>query len=271
MIASPGDVLPERAIIRTIIHDWNYINALHSNIMLAPMGWDTHSSPELGMRAQDLINTRILKKCDLLIGVFWTRLGTPTGKALSGTVEEILEHVNAGKPAMIYFSSKPIEPQLVDSSKVREVIDFKKQCKEMGLVQEFENEHQFRALLSRHLPLALLHNPYIQQQIALNAGRGQAGSDFVQTANSIAISEDAKKLLREAAQSKNGVIIKISTLAGKKIQIGETAYGAESVREYSRWEQALHELQIEDLVVERGYNGDIYELTHQGWQFADDL
>jgi hypothetical protein len=28
---------------------------------------------------------------DILMGVFWTRLGTPTGKAPSGTVEEI-EH-----------------------------------------------------------------------------------------------------------------------------------------------------------------------------------
>lgn len=114
MIASPGDVSDERNIIREVIHDWNDVNAAMSRTMLAPVGWETHSSPELGARPQELINSRLLRECDLLIGVFWTRLGTPTGKAESGTVEEIREHINAGKPAMIYFSSKPVAPQSID-------------------------------------------------------------------------------------------------------------------------------------------------------------
>ena len=43
-----------------------------------PVGWETHSSPDLGAPAQEQINERILEHCDLLIAVFWTRLGTPT-------------------------------------------------------------------------------------------------------------------------------------------------------------------------------------------------
>jgi len=74
MIASPGDVAEEREIIRSVIHDWNDVNATVSKIVLTPVGWDTHSSPELGTRAQDLINSHLLKACDLLVGVFWTRL-----------------------------------------------------------------------------------------------------------------------------------------------------------------------------------------------------
>ncbi|MCA9458221.1 MAG: hypothetical protein KC587_16265, partial [Nitrospira sp.] len=114
MIASPGDVNDERDIVRRVIHDWNDVNAQRSKIMLAAVGWESHSSPELGERPQELINKRILKDCDILVGVFWTRLGTPTGKSLSGTVEEIEEHVAVGKPAMIYFSSKPVELDSVD-------------------------------------------------------------------------------------------------------------------------------------------------------------
>jgi hypothetical protein len=89
MIASPGDVAEERDVIRTVIHDWNDVNASISRLMLAAVGWETHSSPELGARPQELINSRLLKDCDLLVGVFWTRLGTPTGKSPSGTVEEL--------------------------------------------------------------------------------------------------------------------------------------------------------------------------------------
>ena len=42
--------------------------------------------------------------------MFWTKLGTPTGVADSGTVEEIDQFVEANKPAMLYFSSRPAGP-----------------------------------------------------------------------------------------------------------------------------------------------------------------
>lgn len=121
MIASPGDVAEEREIARSVIHDWNDVNAQNSQIMLAAVGWDSHSSPELGERPQELINKRILKDCDILIGVFWTRLGTPAGNSPSGSVEEIEEHVAAGKPAMIYTSSRPVELGSVDLGQYNQV------------------------------------------------------------------------------------------------------------------------------------------------------
>jgi hypothetical protein len=139
MIASPGDVAEERQLIREIIHDWNDVNAEVSNVMLAGIGWETHSSPELGARPQELINKRILKNCDLLIGVFWTRLGTPTGKSSSGTVEEIEEHVAAGKPAMIYFSSKPVAPQSVDAEQFAKVQEIKQKWMPQGLIETYDN------------------------------------------------------------------------------------------------------------------------------------
>ena len=107
MIASPGDVLEERNVARDIIHEWNYIHSPSTNTVLIPVGWETHSPPDLGGRPQQLINDRVLKDCDLLVGIFWTRLGTPTGESASGTAEEIEKHIAAGKPAMVYFSAKP--------------------------------------------------------------------------------------------------------------------------------------------------------------------
>ena len=61
--------------------------------MLEPVGWETHSVPELGDRPQAIINRQILRESDLLIAVFWTRIGTATGAHPSGTVEEIEEHL----------------------------------------------------------------------------------------------------------------------------------------------------------------------------------
>src|SRR5438552_9179076 len=114
MIASPGDVELERSIVREVVSDWNAANSAARAMVLQPVGWETHSAPAMGDRPQSIINKQVLQKSDLLIAMFWTRLGTPTGAAPSGTVEEIEEHVKAGKPAMIYFSSAPVRPDSVD-------------------------------------------------------------------------------------------------------------------------------------------------------------
>jgi hypothetical protein len=50
-------------------------------------------------------------------------------------------------------------------------------------------------------------------------------------------------------------------------QAGNRAGGRES----AVWESALNELIEHDLVVERGYKGEYFELTNKGWQTADAL
>ena len=46
----------------------------------------------MGERAQAIINRQIVKDSDLVVAIFWTRIGTPTGVAQSGMIEEIEEH-----------------------------------------------------------------------------------------------------------------------------------------------------------------------------------
>src|SRR2546423_9192055 len=76
MIASPGDVPTERQIIHTCLHDWNALHAEAERMVLLPLSWQTHSTPSMEGRAQAVINRQVLDKGDLLIAVFWTRLGT---------------------------------------------------------------------------------------------------------------------------------------------------------------------------------------------------
>jgi hypothetical protein len=115
MIASPSDVPQERLIVRDVISEWNTIHAKDKKTVLMPIGWETHSVPDTGDRPQAIISGQLLKDADLLVAMFWTRIGSPTGAARSGTVEEIEEHIGAGKPAMIYFSSAPVRPDSIDS------------------------------------------------------------------------------------------------------------------------------------------------------------
>lgn len=272
MIATPGDVTKEREIIREVIHDWNDINASNSKIILSPVGWDTHSSPELGNRPQELINSRLLKDCDLLVGVFWTRIGTPTGKARSGTVEEIEEHVAAGKPAMIYFSSQPVVPESIDLEQYAEVKSFKAKCKELGLIETFDDDSQFKEKFSKHLPVSLNNSPYLQELMSASSNQLTIQTEIRnQDKEVIDLSVESMILLKAAASKDNGTILKIASNRGRVIQAGGETFGGKDNREAAKWESALEELVNNDLVVARGYKDQVFELTNLGWIVSDDL
>jgi hypothetical protein len=59
-IASPSDVEQERRIVREVIAEWNAVYARDRSVVLLPVAWETHSSPELGGRPQQMINDRLL-------------------------------------------------------------------------------------------------------------------------------------------------------------------------------------------------------------------
>lgn len=276
MIASPGDVFEEREIVRDVIHTWNYINSLKTRVVLIPAGWETHSSPELGSRPQELINSRVLKDCDLLIGVFWTRIGSPTGTSESGTVEEIEKHVKAGKPAMIYFSSRPVAPQSIDPVQFSALQAFKEKCKSLGLVESYDNIVDFKDKVTRHLQMCLHNNPHIQTLLKRAAGGANDGA--VPLIGSTTdpqlpehLSEEARVLLKTASNDKHGVILKVAVIGGRFIQAGGKTFGGGGGRESAKWEHALNELLEVELVVERGHKGEVFELTHEGWAFAETL
>ena len=124
-IASTGDVQPERDTVRDVLHEWNSVHGARRRVLLLPVGWETDIAPEMGDHPQSILNKRILKDADLLVGIFWTRLGTPTPSYASCAFEEIEEHLAAGKPAMLYFSSAPAALDSVDPDKYRALKTFK--------------------------------------------------------------------------------------------------------------------------------------------------
>ncbi len=144
MIASPGDVASERNIARKAIHEWNVVHSRARQIVLLPVGWESHSSPEMGRRPQELLNNQILDKCDLLVGVFWTRIGTSTDEYASGTVEEIEKHVDAGKPVMLYFSDQPAHLDSVDPEQYAKLKAFKTSCQGRGLYESYDSHSDFK-------------------------------------------------------------------------------------------------------------------------------
>ena len=161
MIASPGDVSEERDIASEAIYKWNAANAVARKTLLSPLKWETHSTPTLGLSAQAIINQQVLEHADILVGIFGSRLGTPTENFLSGTVEEIKRHHEAGKVAKVYFSNAPIERADLNFDQLRALAEFQEECRTLGLYATYSNQEQFRESFSHHLSLEMNRDKYV--------------------------------------------------------------------------------------------------------------
>jgi hypothetical protein len=139
LIASPGDVAAERKALREAIWAWNDEHAAAYGVVLLPVGWETHSRPELGDHPQHLIDRQLAERADVLIGVFWTRLGTATPEAASGTVHEVESFRAAGKDVQLYFSTVPAALDTVDLDQLKAVRDFRKQAEGWGLLGQYDD------------------------------------------------------------------------------------------------------------------------------------
>lgn len=155
LVASPGDVGEERMIIPEVINEWNAVSAFQSKVILMPVKWETSSAPLLGDRPQAIINEQLVRECDLLVGVFWTRIGTQTGVSVSGTAEEIEQFIELGKPVMLYFSQSPIDPEKIDIDQFSTLKKFKEKMRIRGLTESYAGMPDFRQKFGRQLGINL--------------------------------------------------------------------------------------------------------------------
>ncbi len=151
MLASPSDVKREREIFPSILDSLNALHSERENAVILPIKFETHFTPEMGERPQALVNKHLVNKSDILVGIFWTKLGTPTGKANSGSVEEIEEFLAKGKPVLLYFSNEPIVAGSIDIEQYQSLKVFRDKCFSEGLVETYNTVDDFREKVSRHL------------------------------------------------------------------------------------------------------------------------
>ncbi|MES0007915.1 DUF4062 domain-containing protein [Mesorhizobium sp. M0062] len=266
-IASPSDVAAERQIIRSVIDEWNATHSEDRGIVLMPIGWESHSSPAMGDRPQAIISKQILKGCDLLIAVFWTKFGTPTGKAESGTAEEIEEHLADGKPALLYFSSEPVVPNSIDLDQYKALKAFEKEKMGRGLIQRYDSKTEFRETLVRQLAQTIIRD-------FGKADKSEEGDllalGMVPPRPLIEISEAGSELLLEAAKDKSGIIMRLQTLGGSHVQTnGRDFVQSNDTRATAKWRGAVDELARLALIEDRGGKGEVFFVTDAGYRAAD--
>lgn len=151
LIASPSDLAEERQAATEAVNDWNAQHAFAESVVLLPVKWETHAIPQSGVRPQAVINQHVVQDSDILVGMFWTKLGTSTGVAESGTVEEIDQFVAAGTPALLYFSNRPIDPSRINPKQHVKLRSFQTDTYSKALIGIFHSVDELRLTLLRHL------------------------------------------------------------------------------------------------------------------------
>lgn len=268
MIASPSDVVAERNIIREVLSEWNVVNADTRRMILLPVGWETHTSPTMGGRPQAIINKQILKDCDLLIGVFWTRIGTSTGDYVSGTVEEVEEHIKADKPVMLYFSSAPVRPDSVDNDQYTELKKFRESCKSRGVFETYSDLSDFKSKLYRQLQLKVNQEAYFSEGVTTSEVSGKLNETVLPSIPDL--SREAQTLLKEASHDANGMIMVLDTFGGLHVQTnGKDFVGDNNPRNRAIWKGAVDELKDQGLISDVGHKGEVFQLTRRGYEIAE--
>jgi hypothetical protein len=166
LVGSPSDCGDERRVIPEVIRDWNVANSLTKGVTLEPVLWETHAMPELGDRPQAILNKQLVDSCDILISVFSSRLGTPTGEEESGTAEEIKRFLKAKKPVSLYFSSGQIDRGSLDIEQYKALLNYKDKVR--GIYFEYKSIEHLRELVSKHIAMTMNELLIERPEIVIN-------------------------------------------------------------------------------------------------------
>jgi HEAT repeat protein len=159
VVASPGDVQAERDTVPAVIDELNRGMAAERDLRLELYRWEADAYPGFHPAGpQGLIDPILrIEDCDILIGIFWKRFGTPTTDAQSGTEHEILCAFEAWRRnhrphIMVYFNQQEYELKSNEETDQREqVLNFKRRFPKEGLWWEYKGETQFERLVRNHL------------------------------------------------------------------------------------------------------------------------
>lgn len=263
MIASPGDVNNERNLIRDGILSWNNRFAESRTTILLPVGWETHSVPEMGAHPQTILNKQLLEVSDILVAVFSTRLGSPTLEHPSGTVEEINKFIETNKTVMLYFSNEPVDRQTPNTDQYKRLEVFKEECKNKGLYAEYNSISDLKEKFSKQLDM-LMEKVMNERDSTKIVAKTKARSSQI-----ISIGKDSQLLLTELAKSHSGEILQLYEFGGRfTVQVnGKDLVNDKTPREKARWESVIQELLKVNFIIRRSHT--ILEITKEGYDFAD--
>lgn len=215
-LASPMDLTEERRTFCSTIDLINSSIGKAERLRFEILNWEEDTSPNIGADAQDVVNAQIIADYDILVCLFKERIGTPTNRYNSGTVEEyerakIKRITKPSLDIMVYYFATAAE--------VPEITALKSAMANDGVLY-WEVKEDFSKLIIRHFSNKL--RKYIQISSAPTKFK-------IRDSVSVALVQNNKVLYIKRALSSN-VGPGLWQLPGGKIDDGESIENA-AVRE----------------------------------------
>jgi hypothetical protein len=152
LISCPGDITSEDlGTVTEVINRWNVIYGPAVNAAIVPVRWELHSAAAYGERTQASLNEQLVKDADIVIALFWHRLGSPTGEAESGTIEEIETAHGNGAYVGILRCTRDIPQDAADPDQLQRLRDYLGETRSRSVILEYNDN----ADLARHVDTIL--------------------------------------------------------------------------------------------------------------------
>lgn len=154
-VGAPSDVTEEHTIIAGLVEEWNRHHGPAVKARLEFMNWRTHSHPASGGRPQAFINRQVVDQSDIVLGLFRSRFGSPTGVADSGTEEEIRRGIRRRKQVMVYFAQIPQPKRRKERDEFERIEAFRKRFGAHALYHTYTDFAAFEQAFRQHLAAAM--------------------------------------------------------------------------------------------------------------------
>lgn len=153
-ISCPEDIIDELSSIQLITEEINKTSGKQNSYNLELLNWKTDTYTQVGTDAQEVITHQLESEYDILVGLLWQKIGTPTKRDKSGTIEEINRAIsNEEKEQLIYFKTTPPDNlNLINPDQLTKINSFKKELSSKGvLYKEFISTRNFESLFRINL------------------------------------------------------------------------------------------------------------------------
>lgn len=261
MIGCPGDVQEEVQVARTVINHWTSLHAEQNGTVLLPINWESHSYPEQGAHPQKILNGQVADKSDMLIAIFGAKVGTPTDTSLSGTIEEIEEHIKADKPVMLFFR-RYNDLSKTSSEELAKLERFKLEKKSQGLYREYNTEMDFEKIFTDALTI-FLANHWLNEALSRSSKE-----------RTISFTEKEIEILKSWTASNRPEAYSIRYTKGLSYIIGDLQFDVQEARSLVKWKDFFDRLEQVGFIELSRHNrsGDpVYQLRVPAYEYVDSL
>jgi hypothetical protein len=245
-MVSPGHSAMELIIAREVMGEWNAHHALERKQILLPLEGE-------GIPAR--------LPADLLVAFFPIFQGTPDEQALRNAGEEIERHLQAGRPALIYFSGARADFAAASVAQEKEWGDLRRRYESRAVIDSYGDEKEFRAKFSRQIDTIIGTHGYFQDQVSASTAVPAPPPERE-------LSALARTLLSEACEDFEAYISRIKVGNTLKIQAnGKQLVDPAKPELIATWDAAFEELLAGSYICDAGCNGQLYQISTKGFDF----